>query len=189
MNKGRKFPAEILKRGEIEQLLGATTNGDIGLRNRCAVFLLWRCGLRVSELTMLRPVDIGHDNLRVRFGKGCRPRTVGMDDETRAVVALWVAAREERGIGAGEPLICTLRGRGLRTNAMRDLLKRLALKAGVAKRVVPHAFRHTFAAVVGRQVHLVELQTALGHQSLATTERYLRSLGGTSVDAVRAVKW
>jgi integrase len=189
MNKGKRFPAEPLSREEITLLLEACSDGAWGIRNRAIVYLLWRCGLRVSELLRLRPCDIGHHTVRVVASKRGRSRTVGIDDVAGVMVALWVAVRAARGVGDDRPLVCRLDGRAIGANAMREQLKRLAMGAGLTKRVHPHGFRHTFAAVAGRQIHLVELQTALGHGSLETTERYLRSLGGGAIDAVRAVKW
>lgn len=190
--KGRTFPPEPLSTAEIMLLLSATTRGHIGVRNQVAILLMSRSGVRVSELLALRPcdVDLSAGTIRVLKGKGSKPRTVGMDRTlTTAAVARWLAIRRARGIDGRLPLICDLRGRQLRPGAIRELLKRLRLKAGIQKRVHAHGMRHTFAAVASRQMPLTDLQAALGHADLTTTAIYARSLGSTAVDAVQSLRW
>ena len=82
-----------------------------------------------------------------------------------------------------------MKGEALHTNAVRELLKRLASKAGIEKRVHPHGLRHTFAAAAARQIPIHFVQNALGHSNLAVTSRYVSHLGGAAVDAVRGLVW
>lgn len=189
MAKGMTYPAEILTTDEVRSLLGACTTGSLGLRNRALIMVLWRTGLRVSELLSLRGADVSGDSVRVLHGKGNKARTVGLDPESQAVLALWVERRASLGLSNRAPLFCDLKGGGLHTNAVRELLKRLAAKAGVVKRVHPHGFRHTFAAHAARQLPIHFVQQALGHSNLAVTSRYVSHLGGAAVDAVRGMTW
>lgn len=189
MVKGRKYPAEILNGDEIASIFAACTGGAVGLRNRAMLYVLWRAGLRVSELLDLRPGDVSPDSIRVRHGKGDKARTVGLDTETAAVVGQWVERRRALGIDGRQPLFCTLKGEALHTNAVRELLNRLCSKAGVVKRVTPHTWRHTFASTAARQLPVHYVQQALGHTSLDTTARYISHLGGAAVDAVRSLTW
>lgn len=188
MKRGQKYPSEPLTKDEIVALCNANTNGALGCRNRAALYLLWQCGLRVSELLALRPCDVSADSVRVLRGKGGKSRTVGLGAEAAAVVARWMDRRRVLGIDARVPLICSLKGERLYPTAMRELMKRLARKAGIVKRVHPHALRHSFAATAARQgLPMPSLQNALGHSSLATTDTYVRSLGGDAVEAVRSL--
>lgn len=189
MKRGIKYPAEILTVDEIKAILAACTTGSVGLRNRAMLFVLWRCGLRVSELLALKPGDVLPDSIRVRHGKGDKARTVGLDSEAAAIIGQWMERRRALGLDGRQPLFCTLKGEALHTNAVRELLKRLCHKAGVVKRVTPHTWRHTFAATAARQIPTHYLQDALGHSSLATTSRYVSHLGGAAVDAVRGMTW
>ena len=74
---------------------------------------------------------------------------------------------------------------------MRELLKELAVKAGIEKRVHPHGLRHTYASWLAEQgtpVH--HIRRMLGHGSIAITERYLDHLNPADVlAAMRAVQW
>ena len=69
------------------------------------------------------------------------------------------------------------------------LLRRLAAKAGIDKRVHPHGLRHTFADELrAAGVDVVTISKLLGHSSIAVTARYLDHLtNGQAVDALQNV--
>jgi site-specific recombinase XerD len=183
-NFGQKYPAEVLSRQEVGELLAACSRrGPTGLRNRALIVVMWRAGLRVAEALALYPKDVDLDagTIAVLHGKGDRRRLAGMDAQAGAVVDAWLSRRRELGIGRGAPLFCAIsvgsRGRPLRSAYVRETMKLLARKAGIEKRVHPHGLRHTCAAELaleGVPVHVIRRQ--LGHASLATTERYIDHL-------------
>ncbi len=176
-NKGQKYPAEPLTKTEVETLLQACSNrAPTGLRNRALIALLWRGGLRISEALALhlKDLDPAAGSVRVLRGKGNKARVVGLDPPAFAVVERWLDARKRRGIPSRAPVFCTLAGEPIKTPYVRALLKRLARRAGIAKRVHPHGLRHTHSAeLVAEGVPLNVIQKQLGHANLATTSRYL----------------
>jgi integrase/recombinase XerD len=190
-NRGRRFPANPLSKSEIVSLINATTRSSIGCRNRALIFLLWHCGLRLGEALALREHDIDFDagTVRIEQGKFCKARTVGASGEALLHVQRWIDRRRTLKIDARRLLFTDLSGQPIGQNAVRECLHRLARKAGITKRVAPHQLRHTFAATVGRQIPVSQLQNALGHSSIVTTAIYLASLGDGAVDAVRGVQW
>lgn len=180
-NKGKKYPVEVLSADEVGRLIGACgTRGASGIRNRAMIVVMWRAGLRVAECCALYPKDVdpARGTVTVLLGKGRRRRTVGLDPQAMAVVERWLDRRRRLGVPARSRLFCTIRvdnfGHPVRTAYMRELFKRLGEKAGIEKRVHPHQLRHTHAfelSLEGMPVHMIQLQ--LGHNSLATTERYI----------------
>jgi len=114
--------------------------------------VLWRSGLRISEALALelRDIDLDVGTLRVRHGKGDKSRTVGVDEQTAALLARWLERRKKIGAGARAPVFCTLDGSRIDTSYVRHLLPRLAAKAGVERRVHAHGLRHTYAAELAR---------------------------------------
>ena len=70
------------------------------------------------------------------------------------------------------------------------MLKRLAAKAGITKRVHLHGFRHTFASQLRRaRTDVAVISKLLGHKSIAVTVRYLDHVtGGEAVDALGHVE-
>jgi len=190
----RRRPPEVLSEAEAIALLKAcSTRAPSGVRNRALIAVLWRCGLRISEALALelRDVDLDAGTVRVRHGKGDRSRTVGLDEQTTALLARWIDRRKKLGPGARAPIFCTLQGGRLDSSYVRRLLPRLALKAGIDRRVHAHGLRHTYAAELAREGTAINvIRDALGHTSLAVTDRYLRDVAPTHViDTMRARRW
>ncbi len=104
---------EILTEGEVLALIRACSSiAPSGVRNRALIAVLWRSGLRVGEALSLelRDVDLTAGTLRVRHGKGDRSRTVGLDEQSAALMARWIDRRRQLHPGARSPVLCTLAG-------------------------------------------------------------------------------
>ena len=178
-NKGKTYAPEVLTCEEIRTLLAACGRSATGLRNRAILVVLWRAGLRVGEALALRPSDLdpAAGTLRVPRGKTGH-RTVELDPEALALVEQWATHRRSVvGLSGRKPLFCTLRGVTLQASYVRSMLKRLAARSGLERRVHPHALRHTMAAELlreGASVRHIQLQ--LGHSDLSTTAAYLERL-------------
>jgi site-specific recombinase XerD len=197
-NYGKRYPPEPLTADEIKRLLDALPRtGNLAVRNRALIIALWRGGLRISEALALFPKDVDPEwgTITVLRGKGARRRTIGLDRRAMAELHRWLELRTQLGIGEDSPIFCCVlpaqRGLPMRPNNFNNYLKRLARKAGVRKRVHPHGFRHTHAfelAMEGVPVHLIQAQ--LGHNSLSTTDRYVRHLAPLQlVKAMQAREW
>jgi site-specific recombinase XerD len=192
-NRGTTQPAEVLSADEVRVLLRATNKGATGTRNRALIAALYRSGLRLAEALALRPADVDLDagTVRVLHGKGDRARTVGMDDGAAGLIARWLSERQKLGLNGRHRLFCRLDGSPWAPQAVREMLRRVAAKAGVDKRVHPHGLRHAHAAELAREGTSVRLiQQQLGHASLGVTDRYLRSIAPEeAIAAIRRREW
>lgn len=172
-----KRPIETLTTAEVEKLLDACSRkAPTGIRNRALIVLLWRGGLRISEALSLygKDIDSQQGTVRILHGKGDKARIVGLDPRAFALLELWLQERRKHKLSARVPLFCTLRGKSLQDRYFRALLPRLAVKAGIDKRVHPYGLRHTHAAELAAEgIPINQIQKQLGHTSLATTSRYL----------------
>ncbi|MGI8749969.1 MAG: tyrosine-type recombinase/integrase [Thermoleophilaceae bacterium] len=192
-NAGQTYPVEVLTAREVSGLLNACSKrAPTGLRNRALIVVLYRGGLRLAEALDLMPKDIDEaaGAVTVLRGKGKKRRVTGLDPTAFAVLERWLAERRRRGL-ARKPIFCTLDGQKLDTSYVRRLLPRLAVQAGIEKRVHAHGLRHTHAfelAAEGIPPHLIQAQ--LGHDSLATTDRYLRHVAPRELlNTMRARVW
>ncbi len=190
----RRRPPEVLSEAEAIALIKAcSTRAPTGVRNRALIAVLWRCGLRISEALSLelRDVDLEAGTVRVRHGKGDKSRTVGIDEQTAALLARWLDRRRQLSPGARAPIFCTLQGGRIDSSYVRRLLPRLARKAGIDRRVHAHGLRHTHAAELAREGTPINIiRDDLGHTSLAVTDRYLRDVAPQAViDTIRARRW
>jgi len=173
---GRKFPVEILTKDEARALLLApSTRAPTGIRNRALIAVLYGAGLRIAEALALKPSDVDVDaaSIRVLHGKGDQARTVGIDGGALVHVVRWIELR--RGLGIrGRHLFSTLNGGVLSPSYARDMIKRMATRAKIDKRVHPHGMRHTHASELDREgMPVIVIQQQLGHTSLQTTATYL----------------
>ena len=142
-----------------------------GLRDRCALEVLYGAGLRVSELAGLDLADVAADVLRVR-GKGGKEREVPIVAKAKAALEAWLARRHELRPSCDALLVNRFGGR-LTTRSIARLLDRWALIAGARRHVHPHALRHSFAThLLDMGADLRGIQELLGHSSLSTTQRY-----------------
>ncbi|MCZ6691934.1 MAG: tyrosine-type recombinase/integrase [Planctomycetota bacterium] len=192
-NKGRTYPAEIPTRDEVGSVMKACSRkAPTGIRNRAIIVVMYRAGLRCLETLNLKLRDIDRDagTIRIRRGKGGKARTVGIDPSAVAVIERWIDARANLGLNGG-PVFSTLTGGELATSYIRKLLPRLARKAGVERRMHPHALRHAHAVELAREgIPVVIIMRQLGHASLATTTRYLAGLSPEeTIQAIRKREW
>jgi integrase/recombinase XerD len=81
-------------------------------------------------------------------------------------------------------VFCTRTGAAVSDGYVRRLLPALAQIAGIHKRVHAHGFRHTHAAQLRTEgVDIGIISKQLGHQSIATTARYLDHIAPVAVVA------
>jgi integrase/recombinase XerD len=184
INKGAKLPGEVLEAWEVIALIRACGRGPAGVRNAALIAIMFGAGLRVSEALALKVSDLNLNNgtVRVRHGKGDRARTVAIDASAQAYVERWLGRRERLGLNGRQPLFCTIsKGDGfggpIDSSYVRKALPRLAARAGLDRRVHPHALRHSLATALAHEGKSLPTITAqLGHSSTAVTDRYLAKI-------------
>jgi len=180
-----------------------------GIRNRAMLALGYRAGLRISEVLGLNPKDVDPVKGRVRIHQegGGKARTVGLDEQTCALIDRWLQKREDLGIDQNKPLFCTItngketsntpRAKKLKTGSplesayVRMMMRRISKKAGLDKRFYFQGLRRTFAKeLLEEGVQIPYIQRLLGHSSPATTQRYLQIVAPQDIiNAVRDRKW
>jgi site-specific recombinase XerD len=182
-NYGRRFPSEVYSPDEMRRLLACCGRGLVGHRNRAMIVVMWRGGLRIAEATALDPRDFDADagTATVRHGKGNKRRVVPLDPQAVAVVERWLVVRAMLEVPRACRLFTTISkgniGAPVQHPQFREALHRIAQRAVVDKRVHPHGFRHTCAVDLLRDGWDVKaIQMFLGHNDLATTDRYLSHL-------------
>jgi integrase/recombinase XerC len=145
----------------------------LALRDNALLELLYGAGLRVGEAVALRVRDFDRERRVVRVrGKGDKERVVPLPAAAHAALVALVAARERPGLYA-EPLFANARGGALSDRAVRKLLRRRLLLAGIGRRASPHTLRHSYAThLLDADVDLRSIQELLGHERLSTTQRY-----------------
>lgn len=186
----RGRPKAIAGEDSVDRLLRVAARGRSGARDPwperdfAVVVTLLTCGLRLSELLglTLRSLD-GPEGDRVIGirGKGNKERTVPLEPEVEAILTRYLESRLRRFPGrmaADAALFVDNRGEPMKRGGLQYLVEQLYREAGIRTSVpagaLVHALRHTFATSLARHGATgVELQRLLGHESLATTQRYV----------------
>lgn len=134
---------------------------------------MYSAGLRLSEVTHLKPTDIDSERMliHVRQGKGMKDRNVMLAPRLlQDLRNCWTQYRPKIWMFSGKD-----RRRPISSTTVQRACKEIATRAGIQKRVTPHIFRHSFAAQLMRNgANLRHLQVLLGHNSLKTTSLYLK---------------
>jgi len=173
----QKLP-EVLSHAEIVEMINCIDHSKPeGMRNRAIIETMYSCGLRVTELITL---PISHLYLSDGFikvmGKGSKERLVPIGSKAIKHIKLYmeqVRCHINIQKGMDDILFLNRRGKGLSRVMVFMIVKDLALKAGIEKKVSPHTFRHSFAThLVEGGANLKAVQDMLGHSSITTTEIY-----------------
>ena len=143
-------------------------------RNIAIVELLFATGIRVSELCDLKTMDIDLRSGSIKvFGKGGKERIIQIcDSEIKAALRKYKKLYDGDIKEDGRFFINRLR-QPISTQSIRLMLRRYVQKTGIAKKVTPHTFRHTFATLLLEEnVDIRYIQNLLGHTTIATTQIY-----------------
>jgi integrase/recombinase XerD len=188
---------KVITAAEYERLLAqASRRASTGIRNAAVLAVMWDAGLRVSEVCGLAPGDVARtgssaQTLRVRRGKGGKDRAnLGVPAATWALVERWASVRP-----TCRYFFCTLAGNQLQARYVQAMVARYARRARVYKLgddnqpapINPHMLRHSYATrLIEAGVPIHDVQRALGHASLATTQRYLHVNDARLAERLRA---
>lgn len=175
---GRKLP-EVLNKTEIDAVIDSIDlSKPEGERNKAIIETLYGCGLRVSELIGLKLSNLLLDEGFIRVvGKGDKERIVPIGDVAVKHISIYInSVRNHMGNISKEGediLFLNRRGNPLTRVMIFTIVKNLAVKAGISKKVSPHTFRHSFAThLMEGGANLRAIQEMLGHESITTTEIY-----------------
>jgi len=114
-------------------------------------------------------VDFSERTIRVNQGKGGRDRLVLFTEDLGQQLRLHLDGRT-RGV-----LFESNRAKPYSTRMIQHIVKTVALRAGVAKKIHPHTYRHSMATFLRNQgVPLDVVQLLLGHENPRTTQLYAR---------------
>ncbi len=171
----QRLPA-VLDSQELERLLNQPNTATLlGLRDAAILEFLYATGARISETLALTLPNLeltaGYARL---LGKGNKERIVPIGRQAQNILQRYL--QEARPLLLRQPaqqVFLSRRGSGLKRESAWHIVLKYARLAGLNKKISPHTLRHTFAT------HLLEhgadlriVQEILGHQSIATTQKY-----------------
>ncbi len=151
------------------------SNKLIDLRDRAVLELLYATGIRVSELTGLDLEDLSFEEKMVRVrGKGKKERLVPFGRKAEESLKSYLLGRNLiPGQAEGKALFTNYIGGRLTSRSVERIVDKYIRSTAVRRKISPHSLRHSFAShLLGRGADLRVIQELLGHESLATTQKY-----------------
>lgn len=171
-------PRQALSQVELEYLRKACRTP----RELAIVEVLYSTGCRVSETAGLKKSDVDWIEKSVHlFGKGRKHRTSYLNAKAEVALRTYLESREDESeylfVSSRQPVT------GLSRGGMEKIIRNVAERAQIGKKVTPHVFRHTTATTAIQSGMPVEdISKLLGHESIDTTMIYAE----ISTESVRA---
>ena len=159
----------------VKRLLDFKPQGDIEIRDKAMVELLYSSGLRLSELCGLNmdSVSVKERSCRV-VGKGNKTRDLPVGEKAIQSLRDWLLVRENISSDANKALFLNKNGKRISTRSVQLRLELLSKKRGLPM-VNPHMLRHSFAShILESSGDLRAVQEMLGHSDIGTTQIYTK---------------
>jgi len=156
--------ATIITENEFYSMLKTIKN----FRHKILLSIMYKCGLRISEVCKIRKqdIDIKRYKLFVRLGKGSKDRITVIPKSLAYYLSIYLNKMEDY-------LFKTNRGY-ISERSVDKILKTAVKKAEIKKRIVSHDLRKNFAINLEQKgVKVTRIQKMLGHTKLTTTQGYL----------------
>ncbi len=175
--KQEKHVPSFLSEDEMAEFLDLPDSRQpLDLRDMCVLELLYATGIRVSELVgiNLEDVDFTERLIRIR-GKGKKERLVPFGKKAEDSLSAYIRARIQliKGEVDVDAMFLNYRGERLTARSVERIVDKYIRITALRRKISPHSLRHSFAShLLSRGADLRVIQELLGHESLATTQKY-----------------
>lgn len=163
--KTKKLPI-VLSVIEVQKLFNVCEN----TKHKVIIALLYSCGLRLSELIDLewKHIDRSRMIINIIQAKGNKDRQVALPEIIIPLLEKYYRQyRPEQYVLNGQFDL------QYSQTSVRAVVKKLATKAGINKRLYPHLLRHcTFTHMVEQGTDINLIQRIAGHNNVKTTMLY-----------------
>lgn len=177
----KKLP-HYLSEEEVNQLLDIDVHDAFTSRNKAMMEVMYATGIRVSELTNLKFVNLELDEDYIRImGKGSKERIVPLGDIAKKYLLEYLNNYRQDLLKNKDSqyLFINNQGNVISRQGFFKILKKICLEKNIKKEVSPHMLRHSFAThLLAHGADLRVIQEMLGHSDTATTQIYAHLVNG-----------
>ncbi len=177
LRKQRRLPSFLFE-DEVTTLLQIEGADFTSVRDRLILELLYSTGCRISELVTINLDDVDFTGARILVhGKGRKDRFVFLGGPAAEAFRVYLPVRTARlrrsGLRDEKALVLNSNGRRITQRGVAGIIQKRVIEKGIARKVSPHTFRHSFAThILDRGADIRIVQELLGHSSLSTTQVY-----------------
>lgn len=171
--KGPKLPIRVREGLTLEQL-EIVRESCINSRERAVIEFIVSTGCRADETVNVKIKDLDYiTNSLMVIGKGDKQRRVFFSPKAKILIEKYLDERR----GDSEYLFCASKKpfSKLSVRSLELIINKIAERSGLEINLYPHLFRHTFCTLKANAgISMTALQSLMGHESLATTQRYFK---------------
>jgi len=173
----KKLPV-FLSVDELFYLLDRVSDAELPtrhpIRDKAILELLYATGVRCSELVNIRLSDIDMENKTIRIkGKGKKERMVLFGKKAKEKIQEYCSQERTRLRHHDEQLFLNYRHEALTSRSIQRIIQMFRSFLNIERPITPHKIRHSFAThLLNQGADLRTVQELLGHQTLASTEKY-----------------
>ena len=170
--KQEKYLPTSMSEDEVEKLLNSPdTSKRIEKRDKAMIEMLYATGMRISELTNLKVIDIDTQRSVVKvLGKGSKERLIPFGESALESLSHYLS---DRGESNSKEVFLSNRGTKLNRVSFWKRIKIYLSRENLKESISPHTLRHAFAThLLNRGADLRSVQLLLGHSDLSTTQIY-----------------
>lgn len=143
-------------------------------RDLAILFVVFGCGLRISEaLSLTKNILENHENIIIK-GKGNKQRMIPLLPIVKEKIDKYLAICPYK-INNDQPIFLSAENKFYHRGQFAKLIADIRKQLNLSDDITPHSFRHSFATeLLGENVDLRTIQELLGHSSLSTTQIYTK---------------
>jgi len=172
-----KTVPSFLSEDEMEKFLEIPPpDAALGIRDRAILEVFYATGIRVGELVGINLENLSLDEKMIRVrGKGKKERLVPFGRKAAESLADYFRLRPallKKNLNESA-LFLNYQGARITSRSVQRLVAKYIRRAALRRKISPHSLRHSFAShLLSRGADLRVIQELLGHESLATTQKY-----------------
>ncbi len=165
MKTGKDLP-KVYSQDNVRKILDSVNNP----KHKLVLLLAYGCGLRLSEIVMLRPIHIDFSRMVIRIqGKGSKERDLPLDPCLAGPIDRYIKENP----GLNYLFEGVKKNKPYPPRTVQKIYDNACKKAKIKRRGGIHTLRHSFATHLLEQgVDLRKIQVLLGHSNIKTTQIY-----------------
>ncbi|GAA4012621.1 site-specific tyrosine recombinase XerD [Actimicrobium antarcticum] len=171
-----RFPKTLSEAHVVALLQAPDVTTPLGLRDRTMLEVMYASGLRVTELVLLKSIEVSlNDGVLRVTGKGSKTRLVPFGEEARSWIERYLKDARAAILDGQmcDALFVTARGGPMTRQMFWILVRKYATLAEIHAPLSPHTLRHAFAThLLNHGADLRVVQLLLGHADISTTQIY-----------------
>ncbi len=177
-----KLPEDLLTQEDIRKLIENAVN----IRDKALISVLYESGCRIGEILTMRIKDVAFEEptCAIRVSGKTGSRRILLVNST-PYLSNWIAHcanKNDPKAFLWASIGTKNRDKGLKYNSVREMLKSVAEKGGIRKKVNPHLFRHSRATYLANKLTEAQMCEYLGWVQGSGMPRVYVHLSGRDVD-------